>query len=257
MALGILEEMTIDEVRALAPNVALIPLGSTEPHGPALPYGTDSFTVGAVARRATLQANERGARAICYPTLPISLNNNFRAFPFACRMGVTTFMTMLLEILAQAAADGIRRAVLANGHGGNTDTVRAMLRELAARDNMPFTCMVQSMASADVIAANIQHPSDHAGESEVSIQMFVRPELVRRERMADNPRCQPALPSLNSDKVFFVKPWHRYVPASAGGDQRQASAAKGRALVESSAANMAQLLVELSQAPESATFPYA
>ena len=257
MISGILEEMTIAEVRALAPNVALLPLGSTEPHGPALPYGTDSFTIGAVSRRATVLANERGARALCYPTLPITLNNNFRAFPFACRMGVATFMAMLADIVTQAAADGIRRVVLANGHGGNTDAVRAMLRELAARDNMPFVCMIQGMmADKAVIAANIEHPSDHAGESEVSIQMFVRPELVRPERLADNPRNKPALPSLNDDKVFFVKPWHRYVPASAGGDQRRAAAAKGRALVESSSANIAQLLVELSQAPESATFPY-
>ena len=41
---GILEEMTIDDVRALKPNVALIPIGSTEPHGPALPFGTDRET---------------------------------------------------------------------------------------------------------------------------------------------------------------------------------------------------------------------
>ena len=46
---GILEEMTIDDVRSLAPNVAVIPIGSTEPHGPALPYGTDNFQVEYVA----------------------------------------------------------------------------------------------------------------------------------------------------------------------------------------------------------------
>jgi len=253
---GILEEMTLAEVRALSPNVALIPLGSTEPHGAALPYGTDSFTTTAVCRLATQLANARGARAICYPTLPITLNNNFRAFPFACRMGVTTFMAMLIDIISQAAADGIRSVVLANGHGGNTDAVRAALRELAGRDRAPFACMVQGMADKDVIAANVEHPSDHAGESEASIQMHVRPELVRQELLADNPRHQPALPALKNEKVFFVRPWHLYVPESAGGDQRQASARKGRALVESSASNIAQLMLELSLAPDSAVFPY-
>lgn len=254
--IGILEEMTLREVRELAPNTALLPLGSTEPHGDALPYGTDTITATGVSHRATLLAVDRGARVVCYPALPITLNNNFRKFPFACRMGVSTFMALLVDIAKQAAADGVRALVLMNAHGGNTDVIRAALRELSGLDDVPFVCAVQGMASADVLAANVEHASDHAGEAETSSVLNLRPELVRTELLTDNPRRFPKLKSLANPKVAFVRPWHLYLPASAGGEARYASAEKGRAVLESAAENIAELLVELSAAPDSPDFPY-
>lgn len=102
----------------------------------------------------------------------------------------------------------------------------------------------------------IEHPSEHGGEREASYQMYVRPDLVRHDKLADNPRGQATLPSLRNPAVQFVRPWHAHVPVSAGGEQRKASAEKGKAIIESAAANIATLLVELSEAPESADFPY-
>jgi len=258
MLSGILEEMTIEQVRAFNPNVVALPLGSTEPHGPALPYGTDSFSVKAIAERATRLANTRGGRVLCYPTLPITLNNNFRHWPFACRMSVATFMAMLVDILKQAYADGVRRAVIVNGHGGTTDAIRAAMRDLAGMNDVPFVCLVNGWAMADdaVKARNVEAPSEHGGEAEVSLQMFLHPDLVHIEKLADNPMIPPKLVTLRSPKVHFVRPWHLFVPASAGGDQRKASADKGQALVESAAEAIAAILLELSQAPESADFPY-
>jgi creatinine amidohydrolase len=255
---GILDEMTLEDVRALAANVVVVPLGSTEPHGAALPYGTDTFAVDAVARQATRVANARGARVLCYPTWPITLNNNFRHWPFAGRTGVPAFMTMLADVLRQIRADGVKRAVVINGHGGTTDVIRAVLRDLAGRDDVPFTCTINSWEMVDdsVAQANVGASSQHGGEDEVSYQMFLRPDLVRRERLADNPEHQPAVPCLRSGKVHFVRPWHLYVPLSAGGDQRRASAEKGRALVESAVEQTARFLVDLSQAPDSPNFPY-
>jgi len=118
---GILEEMTIDDVRSLAPNVAVLPIGSTEPHGPALPYGTDNFQVEYVAYGGTRKANEIGGRVVCLPTQRVSLNNNFRAFPFACRMQVPTFMNLLKDLVAMCRAENVHRIVFINGHGGNPD----------------------------------------------------------------------------------------------------------------------------------------
>ena len=61
-AFGKLEEMTIEEVRQFQPEVAVFPLGSTEPHGPHLPYGTDTLIAGGgLARRcARLMPGELG-----------------------------------------------------------------------------------------------------------------------------------------------------------------------------------------------------
>ena len=52
MASGILAERTLEEVRALAPEVVVLGVASTEPHGPILPYGTDFFYCDDLCRRA-------------------------------------------------------------------------------------------------------------------------------------------------------------------------------------------------------------
>src|ERR1035437_5805335 len=57
---GVLEEMTIDEIRAMRPEVVVWPFGSTEPHGPHLPTGTDTIQVTAMSRAAVAAANRRG-----------------------------------------------------------------------------------------------------------------------------------------------------------------------------------------------------
>ena len=72
--MGILEEMTMDEVRGFNTEVVVVPVGSTEPHGPHLPYGSDTIEAKSFAENGTMIANSRGARALCYPVLPISIS---------------------------------------------------------------------------------------------------------------------------------------------------------------------------------------
>ena len=258
MARGILMEMTLPEVREFHPEVVVFAVGSVEPHGPALPYGTDTYQCDAAVRRAVERANDRGARALMYPTLPIGNNVNFKAFPFACRVSVRTLMRVLGDILDALAADGIRKIVIFNGHGGNTDTIRAVLREhfgSGAPGETPFVCMTSGPEGLHRPPL-VEHPSDHGGESETSRMLHLREDLVRREAIDDNPWGRLAVEALSDGGVYFVRPWHRHVPAGAGGDARQASAEKGRQLLDAEAEHLAELLVQLSRAAWSESFPY-
>lgn len=250
---GLLEEMTIDEVRRFNPEVVVVPLGSTEPHGPHLPYGTDTFQVSRLCRLAVEQANRAGARALLYPTLPITNNANFRRFPFALRIGVRTLMSVLTDIAQQCWEDGVRKVVFVNGHGGNPPALDATLRELAGRDHMPFACWTWGKPP-EGYQEPFKHPSDHAGEKETSQMLWIRPDLVRSEHLADNPLGQLRVPSLA--KAAFVRPWHLYVPASAGGETREATAAKGESFVTAQAEGLSKLLIELAQAEYDERFPY-
>ena len=253
---GILEEMTIDDVRTLDANVCIFPIGSTEPHGPALPFGTDSFQVQATSYGGTRKANELGGRVLCFPTQRVSLNNNFRAFPFACRMQVPTFMALLKDLVEMCEAEGVRRFVFVNGHGGNPDVIRAVQRDLAAKDGL-FTCLISSTSCATEEATAVwEHRSDHAGEEETSQVMHLRPELVREEHIRDNPQHLPSVEAINEYKVDFVRPWHLYIQASAGGNATKSSAEKGRIVIESAIEGMGRLFSELSLAPDTANFPY-
>jgi creatinine amidohydrolase len=251
---GILEEMTIEDVRAFDPEIVVLALGSTEPHGPHLPYGTDTFEVSALAKLSVLRANKHGARAVLYPTLPITNNVNQRGFPFALRIGVRTLMTVIGDIVAQCSDDGIRKVVIINGHGGNTDTIRAAMREIAGIDGMPFVCMAQIHAFPQGFKNPIEHWSDHAGEDESSRVSLLRPELVRKDKFKNFPRGKIKIAALRNAE--FVRPWHLYLPESAGGDTRKASAAKGQMVIEAEARTIAELLVELSRAKYDKRFPY-
>jgi creatinine amidohydrolase len=250
---GLLEEMTIAEVRAFDPQVVVLPLGSTEPHGPHLPYGTDTWQVSRLARLAVERANQDGGRALLYPTLPITNNVNFRHFPFALRIGVRTLMTVILDIVSQCKEDGIEKVVIVNGHGGSSDAVGAALREIAGMDDMPFVCLA-SPQSPEGFQSPIVHPSSHGGESETSRMLWIRQDLVRRSELADFPVGRLRAEALRH--ATFVRPWHLFLPEAAGGETREASAKTGRAVIEASAAGLAELLVWLSRAELDEWFPY-
>ncbi len=249
--------MTIEDVRAFDPEVVAIGVGSVEPHGPVLPYGTDYWQADASVRQGVILANKAGARALMYPTLPVGNNANFKAFPFACRIGIQTLMQMILDIINALAEDGIRKIVLFDGHGGNTDTLRATLRanvDAHGPGQAPFVCLA-SYPPAD--ASLVEDYSDHGGESEVSRMLYLREDLVRKDKFDNFPWGEkPAVEALAGEGVYFVKPWHLHVPASAGGDVRKASVEKGKGLIENAAKHLARLLTQLSKTPWSETFPY-
>ncbi|NKB68196.1 MAG: hypothetical protein GKR89_14135 [Candidatus Latescibacteria bacterium] len=250
---GLLEEMTVEEIRAFDPEVVLLPLGSTEPHGPHLPLGTDNFQVTRLCRLAAERANDQGGRVLLYPTLPITNNANMRAFPFALRLGIDTLKAVLIDIVRQCWEDGIRKVVIVNGHGGNPATLDATLRQIAGMDDMPFVCWAWGEPPEDFVDP-IEHPSDHGGESETSRMMWIRPDLVRQEKLDEFPFGQLRVPGLSNTR--FVRPWHLYVPASAGGETRASSAAKGQAIIEAEAEGLGDFLAELSRAPYDERFPY-
>ena len=257
---GILEEMTIDDVTEFDPETVVFGLGSTEPHGPHLPYGTDVTQTKAVCRRAVTRANEREAKALLYPTFPIGNNVNFKAYPFACRIRVRTLMNVVLDVIEALEEEGVRKVVIVNGHGGNTATLKATLREHADR-NAPnegaFVCLTSTFGAVpDEVADKIEHPSDHAGEEETSRMLHLRPDLVREEEFESFPVQEPIIDELNSDGVYFVPPWHGYLPESAGGETTESSAEKGELLVDGAADWIADLLVELREADIDELFPY-
>ena len=251
---GFLEEMTVEQVRAFDPEIVVLPLGSTDPHGPPLPLGTDCFQVTRLCHMAVRSANENGARALLYPTLPITNNVNFRHFPFALRVGVRTLMQMLIDIVSQCWDDGIRKVVFVNGHGGNPATLDATLREIAGMDNMPFVCWTWG-AWPEGVEYPIEHASDHGGEDETSRMLWIRPDLVRQDRMTNNPFGQLRIPGLLKS-AKFVRPWHLYVPESAGGETRASSAEKGQTILANTSTQLSNLLVELSAEPWDERFPY-
>jgi len=259
--MGILEEMTLPEVEAFDPEIVVLPVGSTEPHGPHLPYCPDTLVTRDVAEGGTVLANQRGVRALCYPTLPIGLNVNF-GWPFALSMRVPTFMQMLMDLCEQIEREGVRRILIVNGHGGNTATIQAFQRRWAHRgvggmpgaENHAFVCSVlrRSPKHADVV----EYGSDHAGEAETLEVMAVRPDLVRMDKLDEFKWGKPAVKILENPRLHWVKPWHLHVPSAAGGETRNVTAEKAQELSKLNAEWIADVIGDLCSVPWSDRYPY-
>ena len=259
--MGILDEMTLPEVQAFDPEIVLIPLGSTEPHGPHLPYCQDALAVRTSCEDGTVLANERGVRALCYPALPIGLNVNF-GWPFALSLKVPTYMAMLMDLCEQIEAEGVRRILLVNGHGGNTSAVHAFLRQWAHRgvagtpgaEGHAFVCCLSGGSSK--ARELITYPSNHAGEGETLRMMAMRPELVRTDKLDNFPFEKPALDILDNPALHWVRPWHLHVPRAAGGETRHVTQENAEKLNQFVGEWVADVICELCSVPWSDRHPY-
>jgi creatinine amidohydrolase len=258
-ASGKLEEMTIDEVRDFQAEVAVFPLGSTEPHGPHLAYGTDTVIASGGAGAAVREANSRGARVLELPCLPIGNNVNFKAYPLACRIRVETLEAVLCDMADFLREEAIRKLVFLNAHGGNVAALQAALRRIHDRhagELFACGCSISAFRKRGSPEVFNDH-SPHAGDYETSLVLHLAPGLVRRERSVPTAMVEPDLAGLGNGAIQWVKPWHEFMPASCGGRPDLATEEKGREYFEDCVRGFADFLVELSAAPWHPRFPYS
>jgi mycofactocin precursor peptide peptidase len=159
----ILNETTWPSLAEKVDPVLLIPLGSTEQHGPHLPFGTDSFIAEAIAKGAAV----RLAGTLIGPTVNVTASGEHQGFPGTLSIGTEVFSTMLTE-LVRSASTWCRRIVFVNGHGGNTDAIRRAAK-----------VWVHEGRNVSVWSPSLPELGDwHAGWVETSVMLLIRPELV-------------------------------------------------------------------------------
>jgi creatinine amidohydrolase len=161
-------------------EVAMLPLGATEPHNLHLPYGTDTFQVEVVASRACARATDKGARVVMLPPLPYGTETNQMRFPLAMNLNPSTVAKIIADLVRSLEIHGIRKCVLLNGHGGND--LKWVLRELHLETTVQiFLCNWYKMA-ADHYPKLYRDAGDHAGEMETSMILAHRPDLVTMDQ---------------------------------------------------------------------------
>src|SRR3990172_8644124 len=86
----LLEELNLAAVRAAdAPfQVAVLPIGATEPHNYHLPYGNDFLTTRRVAERVCEAAHQRGGKVLLLPTIPFGVDSNLLEFPLTIHVSL-------------------------------------------------------------------------------------------------------------------------------------------------------------------------
>lgn len=249
-----LGDISYTEVKSAAFEVAILPLGATEPHNLHLPYGTDTLEVAAVADEAARRASSRGARVVVLPPLPYGTETNLRRFPLAMNLDPTTVAAVVTDLVGSLESSGIRKCLLLNGHGGND--LKWLLRQLHGRTSVHLFLSNWYTVASDLHPELFTDAGDHAGELETSMGLAFFPELVRLERANDGATRPTRFEAVNRGWVTLTRPWHLLTTETGAGDPRPATAEKGRALMDVIADRLAGFLVELSEARVDDAFPF-
>ncbi|HLI10751.1 MAG TPA: creatininase family protein [Alphaproteobacteria bacterium] len=251
------QDMTTEDFAGLdaARVVAVLPVAAIEQHGPHLPLAVDAILNDGILKR-TLELLPPSFPVTVLPALPIGRSDEHGDFAGTLSLSPETVIRLWSEVGDGVAKAGLRKLVLFNSHGGQPQLLDIVGRQLRIRHKM---LVVQVNAYRLVDASGMFEESEikhgiHGGAIETSMMLHLRPDLVRVEKIGN---FMPA--SLRLAKDYAHVQAHGRVPfswltqdlnaAGACGDATQASAARGRELIEQAAQSFRAILEEASRMP--------
>ncbi|MCS5498807.1 mycofactocin biosynthesis peptidyl-dipeptidase MftE [Cnuibacter physcomitrellae] len=187
-------------------GLVLVPVGSTEQHGPHLPFTTDTVIAQAVA----VELAERSG-AVVAPPLAYGASGEHQSFRGTVSIGHEALASLVVELI-RSLSTWAGRIVLVNGHGGNVQTLREVVPRMR-RETHRVAWLPAGLPGGDA----------HAGRTETSLMLHLHPAAVRLDRLEPGATGHLAelLPALRSGGVAAVS------PNGVLGDPRGSSAEEG------------------------------
>ena len=222
---------TADEIMAIDPELAIIPVGSLEQHGPHLPVMTDWAIAADLGKRVAEKMN-----AFLVPALPISTCREQMGKKGSVWMEPTTIYQMMYDIVMSLKTQGFKKVGIIQCHGG-IFIMTPLVRDLNARNNPDLMVALADSVSfgGRLYAEGLLETNTelHAGEGETSKMLAIAPETVHMDKAVD---CVPNIPRpyLSYGSIF------RATPTGVWGEATKGTAEKGEKLL----ARMADMAVE-------------
>jgi creatinine amidohydrolase len=239
-----LAKLTWPEARAaFGPDlVVLLPIGSTEPHGPHLPLDTDVTIAEAQTRTAAAELEHLGVKTLVLPALPYGVTYYTDGFEGRVTLRTGTLWHVLDDVVESLEEQGVRRIVFSNAHlePAHVKVLRGVAMDHAERTKEKAQVLFPDNTRrrwAETLGEEFLSGDCHAGRYESSIVLAADAGNVRRERE----RLAPVAIDLLAKMKTGVRSFAQAGAAQAYcGDPAAASAEEGRALV----AALAAMLVE-------------
>jgi creatinine amidohydrolase len=226
-------------------SVALVPLGSTEQHGPHLPLSTDHVIAEGLARAAAERAG-----FLCTPTVNVGVSEHHRQFHGTMWVSPSAFREYVESLARNLTYHGIDRLVFVNAHGGNTQHLQEVGRRLRGDGAAFATPWMWDDAIPELVDDLFETNGPHAGPKETSMLLHLDPDCVKSgefENARDNGLKD--LESADSTRHGSRVSYDSVESADNGayGDQTDATAEKGERLFEAATSELVQLLEWLDE----------
>jgi creatinine amidohydrolase len=228
----------LPEIREFAARYpfAILPVGSTEQHGPHLPLDTDNR----IAERIALETARRSVGLIL-PTVPLGYAWVWRDVPGTLTLRFDTYMRMVRDIAESLERWNIKAVFLLSGHGSNPQPIKHAVRELI-HDQLGIKVLFDVYAGLDQMLKEADskrwHTEIHAEEIETSMMLAIAPDLVRMDL------AEADYPPVPADYAKSELSMGHLMRSGVFGDPGAATAEKGQRWLDLAAERSATLWLD-------------
>ncbi|WP_436903519.1 creatininase family protein [Halovenus halobia] len=228
-------------------SLALVPLGSTEQHGPHLPEGTDHLIAEGFAREV---ADRTGY--LCTPTINIGVSPHHKQFHGTMWVDAPVFRDYVESFTRNLAYHGIDRVIFVNAHGGNVDHLREVGRRLRDEEVLYAIEWMWNDSIPDLVDDSFENNGPHGGPKETAMIQHLHPELVHDDELESaRDGGVPSVEAANTEK-FGSRTFYDAADNTDNGvlgDQTDATAEKGEEMFEAASEQLVKLCEWLDDQP--------
>ncbi len=225
----------------------ILPIGSTEQHGPTGAIGTDALTAQSVA----LEVGRRTGVLVA-PAQPYGMAEHHLAFPGTMSLKPSTLFNVIHDLLISLAIHGFERVFIINGHGGNIATIKSSFAQSyksAATMQLPVAKHLRFKLSNWFMAPEVfsearslygEREGQHATPSEIALTLYLHPSLQTKQCELPEP---PSVGPIYNSQDFR----QRYPDGRMGSDPSLAKAIHGKMFLDKAASSLTKDLTNFLQ----------
>jgi creatinine amidohydrolase len=231
-------------------SLAVVPVGSTEQHGPHLPLATDHR----IAESLACEATDRTG-VLCTPTVQVGVSPHHRQFNGTMWVDPPAFREYMASLARNLKYHGIDRIVFVNAHGGNVAHLREVGRRLRDTGDAYAIEWMWNESIPDLVDDLFERNGPHGGPKETAMMQHLAPDLVREERLEDARDGGIADLDAADTIVHGARTFYDSIDNTENGvlgDQTDATPEKGEQLFEAATEQLVGLLDWLDDQPRDA-----